>query len=195
MMQFILQGREERLGYEHSTGKTPDISECCDFDFYDLVWYWPNTHPPLTKNHREIAKWAGVAHRIGSDMCYWLIPKFRKQIADTTVHNVTDEDMRNPDIKETAYQFEKYLRQILDDTNFNVGAVGSGDFYLDDIYENYPAYEDDSNTPSDSYYNAPDEFPDADDIEQYDKLVGATFLLDPNTGDNKNICAPQSKEE
>ena len=41
--------------------------------------------------------------------------------------------------------------------------------------------------PSDPCYNAPDELPDADDIEKYDNIVGGTFMLYPNTGDNKNI--------
>jgi hypothetical protein len=29
-----------RSGYEQVTGKTPDISEWLDFEFYDLVWWW-----------------------------------------------------------------------------------------------------------------------------------------------------------
>ena len=37
MMQFIPRGQEERTGYEQITGKTPDISEYCDFAFYDRV--------------------------------------------------------------------------------------------------------------------------------------------------------------
>ena len=67
-------------------------------------------------------------------------------------------------------------------------AVGYGDFYFDDIYEDDPSYRDSSNTPSDSYYNAPYEFPYAYYIDQYDKLVGGTFILYPNTGYNKNVA-------
>ena len=33
----------------------------------------------------------------------------------------------------------------------------------------------------------PDVLPDADDIEQYDDIIMTTFMLDPNTGYNKNI--------
>ena len=82
-------------------------------------------------------------------MCYWLIPKSGKRNSDTTVQHVTDEDMKNPDIKEAADQFENDPRQILNDTTFKVEAVGSGDFYLDDIYEYDPAYGDGSNALSD----------------------------------------------
>ena len=56
------------------TGKTPDISEYLDFDFYDLVWYWRQPHPSLSEHDRELARWMGIAHRVGSDMCYWLMP-------------------------------------------------------------------------------------------------------------------------
>ena len=56
MMQFISQGKEELFGYEHITGKTPDISEYCEFDFYYLVWYWTKKHALLTKNHIEQAR-------------------------------------------------------------------------------------------------------------------------------------------
>ena len=80
--------------------------------------------------------------------------------------------------EEAVDQFEKYLRQRPDNTNFKVEAVCSGNFYLDGIYEDYPSYGYSSNIPIDSDYNAPDELPDAYDIEKYDKLIGGTFMLD-----------------
>ena len=61
-------------------------------------------------------------------MCYWLIKKSGKNIADATVQHVAAEYMRNPDIKEAVDQFEKYIIQILDDTKFKLEAVGSGYF-------------------------------------------------------------------
>jgi hypothetical protein len=33
-------GNDGRSGYEQETGKTPNISEWLDFEFYDLVWWW-----------------------------------------------------------------------------------------------------------------------------------------------------------
>ena len=67
--------------------------------------------------------------------------------------------------------------------------VGSGHFYLDDIYEDDPAYVDGFNKQSDSDYNASDKFPDADDIEKYGNLIGDNVMFDSNTGDNKNIAS------
>jgi hypothetical protein len=92
IMQLIPHGYNERTGYEIVTGKTPDISEYCDFDFYDLVWHWPNMTASHTETNRQLARWVGVAHQIGSTMCYWLIPESGNLIANTSVQHVIRDD-------------------------------------------------------------------------------------------------------
>jgi hypothetical protein len=37
-------GDDSRSGYEQVTGKTPNISEWLDFEFYNLVWWWDRPH-------------------------------------------------------------------------------------------------------------------------------------------------------
>lgn len=180
-MQFIPRGRDGRSGYERITGQTPDISEFCDFDFYDLVWYWPHSHPSTAERSKEIARWVGVAHRIGSDMCYWLIPVSGTLIADTTVQHVTTEDLKNPDVKRQVDTFNKRFEERLNDDNFHLPA-NDYDFYLDDLYDD-TAYGDASNTPTDEEYKMPEDRPEADDVDSYDKFIGATFLIDPNKND------------
>ncbi len=81
------------------TGHTPDISEYCNFGFYDLVWYWQVPHPLMAEHDHELACWMGVAHRRGLDMCYWLMPVSGRPIVTSTVQHVTSEDYRNPDLK------------------------------------------------------------------------------------------------
>ena len=44
-----------RTAIETVTGKTPDISEYCDFDFYDLVWYHPGHTQALVIRTRHLA--------------------------------------------------------------------------------------------------------------------------------------------
>jgi hypothetical protein len=80
------------------TGKTLDISEYCDFNFYDLVWYWRAPHPSMAEHDRELARWMGVAHRYGSDMCYWLMPVSGRPIVTTTVRETADRDGWNGDL-------------------------------------------------------------------------------------------------
>ena len=51
---------------EHVTGKTPDISEYCDFYFYDLVWYHPGLHPIFND---KVGPWAdGYAFLTGLEV-------------------------------------------------------------------------------------------------------------------------------
>ena len=78
-----------RTALENVTGKTPDISEYCDFDFYDLVWYFPGVHPSISQDNRALGRWLGVSHRVGSDMCYWILTEKGDVVADTTVQHVT----------------------------------------------------------------------------------------------------------
>ena len=82
---------------EHVTGKTPNISEYCDFYFYELVWYHPGIYPNFNDGNRALERWLGVSHRIRSAMCYWVMKKSGTVIVETTVQNVTRNDMLNAD--------------------------------------------------------------------------------------------------
>jgi len=65
---YVLHGRTP---YEMVTGNTPDISEHVDFGWYDLVYYYDEAAFPNPKTH--MARWLGVAHRVGQALCYWLL--------------------------------------------------------------------------------------------------------------------------
>jgi hypothetical protein len=133
IMQIIPQGFNQRTAYEMVTGRTPDISEYCDFDFYDLVWYWPNTVEPHNDKNRRLARWVGVAHRIGSTMCYWLIPESGIVIANTSVQHVIADDYLQPAIKLQIDRFDAALIERLDDANFMLdpGNINPIDTYDD----------------------------------------------------------------
>ena len=40
----------------------------------------------------------GVAHRLGSDISYWIMPIYGQPIAEKTIKHVTRDDMLDPDI-------------------------------------------------------------------------------------------------
>ena len=174
-----------RTAMEHVTGKTPDISELCDFDFYDLVWYYPGPHPNFGDELRKLGRWLGIAHRIGSELCYWILTKEGHVIAETTVQHVIREDMQDEAIKSQVQAFNTAVNERLDDTNF-VLENNEARFTLLDEYENDfdlpqwdPAYG--GNDPTDDEYGAsPDDMPDADelDIDKFDKYIGARVILD-----------------
>jgi hypothetical protein len=185
LMQFVPRPTlNNRTGYEEVTGTTPDISEFLDFDFWDLVWYWPAKHPSLDANDRKLGRWAGVAHRIGSDMCYWIIPESGVPVTDTTVQHVTRDDLHDPSISTQVEAFNAALTQRLDDSNFDNPDVAH--FHLTDETDHLlyttqvdPAYGD--NTPTDEDYGdtmLPDSRPEDDDIDSYDKYIGAEIIID-----------------
>ncbi len=173
LMHFIPRGRNDRSGYEIITGKTPNISEYLDFDFYDLVWYWRSPNPSLSEHDRELARWMGVAHRVGSDMCYWLMPVSGVPIVNSSVQHVTAEDLRNPEVMQRVDDFNNRLHVRLDDTNFVLAGGDIDEYYPNDVYD-IPIQGDTKNGDANT-----DERPEADDIDSYDKFIGATFILDP----------------
>ena len=85
ILNRIPRGRNQRTGMETVTGETPDISEWLDFEFYDRVWYYDHKKIEIDGSGRRLARWLGVAHRVGSDLCYWLLLESGKVIARTTV--------------------------------------------------------------------------------------------------------------
>ena len=112
------RGSDGRTGYERLTGKTPDISEWLHFGFYDLVWFHNVEKPSLTDQSRRLGRWLGVSHRIGSDMCYWILTDSGKVVSCTTVQHVTTEDMSEDGINTIVKDFNDKVSERLNDKNF-----------------------------------------------------------------------------
>lgn len=91
---FLPRGTFRRSGIEELTGQRPDISEYLDFEFYDLVWFLNRSGEKLgtTGDDRALARWLGVSHRVGSDICYWLLTVAGLVIVCSSVEHVTQED-------------------------------------------------------------------------------------------------------
>ena len=62
LMSRCSRGPDGRTGFEEVTGTTPDISEYCDFEFNDLVWFRP--HGKLNEGQLpgELGLWLGISH-------------------------------------------------------------------------------------------------------------------------------------
>ena len=81
--------------------------ECLEFEFFDRVWYWDQKKIELDGSGRHLARWLGVAHRFGSDLCYWSLPESGKVIARTTVQHVVRRDnYLNDEIKHEIERFD-----------------------------------------------------------------------------------------
>ena len=100
LLSRMAQGKDGRTGYKEVTGNTADISEWLDFEFYDLVWWWDRPKKPgMTDRTRQLGRWLGVSHRVGSDLCYWVVTESGHVVLKTSVEHVTREDYLNPDTK------------------------------------------------------------------------------------------------
>ena len=102
------------------TGETPDISEWIDFEFYDRVWYYDQKKIEIGGSGRRLARWLGVSHRVGSDLCYWLLPESSKVIARTTVQHVVRDDHLNDDTMQEIERFDRAVEERMSDHNFIV---------------------------------------------------------------------------
>jgi hypothetical protein len=105
---------------------------------YNLVWWLErSTKPNITDVTRRLARWLGVSHRIGSDLCYWLTAESGRIISKTSVEHVTRDDYLNEDKKADIDKFNEKLPTVVDDTNFQVeGERTFESMYMDDIEDN-----------------------------------------------------------
>jgi hypothetical protein len=143
----------------------PDISEWLDFDF-DLVWYWDATHLVMTEDNPKLGGWLWVAHRVGSNMCYWVINKKGNVLARTTVQHVPALDLKSDQTREKADAFERTHHERLNDANFIANNAEAGGFYMEDVIFNDDELTETNAIEQDDYTN-----------DAYDQYVGAELLL------------------
>ena len=112
----------------------PNIAKWLDFEFYDLVW-WLDRHgkPNVTDDIRRLGRWLGTSHRVGSDLCYWIVTESGRLVSKTSVEHMTQEDYVQEGMKEQIEEFNKKLEERLDDTNFTLDDIEMGSNYLEDI--------------------------------------------------------------
>ena len=155
LLSSIDRGRDCRTGHEEVTGDTADISEWIDFEMYDL-FYWidlPNK-PDTVYDVRRLVRWLGIPHRVGSDMCYWLITDSGKLVSKTLVEHVNCDDYLNPEVKKQIDEFNEKLYKRLDDTKLLLeDSPHSDDLDYDDGNHNHGVITNHVITPSDYEYS------------------------------------------
>ncbi len=107
----MAKGPEARTPLEALTGNTPDILEWLDFDFYDWCWYWQGPMHELTEDKAEIGRVLGVAHQVGSDLCYWILMSTGKVIARMTVQQVVTNDYQLLTVKTKMEEFDAKVKE------------------------------------------------------------------------------------
>ena len=87
-----------------------DISECLEFLFYDLVWFW-NIQSDDTKP--MLVRCLGVSHRVVSALCYWIISEKVKVLSQTIVQHLTYEEPIDTDVQERIRYYHGYLEDAI----------------------------------------------------------------------------------
>ncbi len=67
-----------------------------------------------------------MAHRVDSNLCYWILTKTGQILARMTVQRVTKDKSMSPEMRVMFVSFDKHITQQLDDANFTINPVGEG---------------------------------------------------------------------
>ena len=178
ILSRISRAPNEWSGIEQLTGETPDISEWLDISFYDLVWYHVASNDTST-DPRQLGRWLGVSHRVGSALCYWVLTKSGKVISSTTVQHVTQEDNTHPDTHNRIQAFDAAVQERLSDTNFVSNDIEGTSPYIQDYSLPIPSHHT-GVIPSDTEYGdmIHKEAPEDDTHDNLDNYIHAQLVLD-----------------
>jgi len=166
IMNRTARGPDSRTPYEIITGNTLDISEWLNFSFYDWCWYWSGLSHELTDDKAELGRVIGVAHRVGSDMCYWVLTETCKVLGHTTVQRVTQDDMLLPHVVNKMNQFTIKAEEGLNDVNHLIDMPPDGLTLNDDVSLENDQQEEQGKAERDDFTE-----------ETYDAYIGAELLI------------------
>eukprot|EP00986_Skeletonema_menzelii_P007458 scaffold2934_cov146-Skeletonema_menzelii.AAC.1 len=209
VQQIVPTGDMRISGWEAVKGTTPDISEMLDFGFYDLVWYWRGEHPSLGDDSKDLGRWLGISKKVGTGMCYYILTRDGKVISESTVQHVTQQDMRNEDIRAKVDVFNRTVKEKLNDENFQIETT-DGENTLDDpthtlrhlaqIAGDNVTGNGDPQKVQDAYKREVDDDlnsgdQDEDEFDQLDNLIGATIKLDGPGGTTYGKVTKRSRDD
>ena len=95
-------------GLERISGDSIDISDFLDFELYDPVYYWDEQ-----MKIESIGRWLGVAHHVGSALCYWILNEKGNVIARSTVQHIPVIDLQSPTISKDLLAFDEKINEAL----------------------------------------------------------------------------------
>jgi hypothetical protein len=162
-----------RTPFELVTGNTPDISEYIAFKWYQPVWYHDNSTFPEPTRH--IARWIGVAHKVGQAMCFWILPNSGVPIARTTLQAIDEAELPSPVVQDLLKAYDREIEIKIGDQRISETLLPF-DFGSTELDKTLPNSElPDTYKPIEPEYDKPDI--DDYDEETYDRFMSAEVLL------------------
>jgi len=107
-----------------------------------------------------------VAHRIGSDMCYWVLTKTGTVLAHTTVQRVTTDNTNTASVKDKMNSFTEAIKIRLDDHDHILSTPSDGLILDDEDDDTNDKPEEETKPEQDNYTE-----------EAYDTYLGAELLI------------------
>jgi hypothetical protein len=145
------------------TGRTPDISEYVDFQWYDLLWYYDQEDFP--EDRHRLGRWLGVAHRVGQACCYYILPESGEPIVRSTVQQVTEDERKSATFQERQKAFDLAIEARLGQADI---PVMPNEFLVDedepDMYE--PIYPIGDMPEADAF-----------DAQMYNQYISAEVMV------------------
>jgi hypothetical protein len=122
---------QNRVPDEHVSQETPDISEYIDFDWYDYCYYLDH---PKSDARPMVGRWLGVAHNVGSAMCYYVLTRKGTVLGRTTVHPIPAADRATDVFKANCIELDAGVKDKLGDhvKDDDIGDIPNGIFGDDD---------------------------------------------------------------
>ncbi len=150
------------------TGDTSDISNLCEFRWYDLVWF---VDPTDKMENKKLARYLGPSHDIGQAMSSKLLSKKAQEISRTSVIPLSVEDKNNPAVQEKINEYSQSLSQALGERMAGIPID------TDDEIPQFEPYSDDSTGDEPTMEEA-----DTLDYNEYNKFISAQVIL-PRSGE------------
>jgi hypothetical protein len=138
---------------------------------------------------KQLERWLGVSHHVGSDLCYWIVTDSGQVVSKTLVEHVTHEDDSSEDTKGKVKDFEKKLRECFDDSNFILqGEDGIDLKMLKDINDDGTGtMVEDGITLMEEEYDGMivEEHPEADNEDAVDRYLNMELRMGVGTDDDR----------
>jgi hypothetical protein len=174
-----------RTPHESVLGWTPDISNFIQHDWWQWVYY-------LDQNHEQkLGKWLTVAMNHGGGDAYWILPESCHPIVVSTVWNLPDEDMLDPEKKTQREDFTQAVEKRLGNS---IKADETEEFQA--MFPDYgDLFEEADGSPEPFEPEA--EMPETDEYteEAYDQYLTAEVLLPRNGEEFMGTVRRRSKDE
>jgi hypothetical protein len=136
-----------------------------------------------------LGRWLGISHRVGSDLCYWIVTDSGQVVSKTSVEHVTRKDYLSEDTKAKVKEFEKKLGEHLDDSNFILQGEDDVDLKMLEDLDNKEsgAMVEDGITPTEEEYDdmIVEEHPEANDEEALDKYLNMELRMGARMDDER----------